>query len=655
MARRNDGWVSLSPLKGQNSSDNPLQLGEGWATDTENVVIDPVSSLASKRYGSTLQTVPDHAYNIARHQPIGATEENAEEWIFAQNGAVHEIWRKVGGGAFVSITVPAALTVVLRTLSFNGKLFMVGQTTSNRMYVWDGTSIRLVGLSVSVAPTVANTGAGAYPATPRFYKVDWVTIQSSKTVARSELSPAVSFTPSGAGTAARVTKPATLESATHWRVWGSSDGVLFRNISGNIVVGTTTYDDSVAPSAYTGEFPEPVGTFLPPPGVTRIITDGHRILLGGNGSGLTTAGTGETVPKTNRVWFTPVLGSLDQGDDERIPDTADQVNYLDVGDPPTGDILELDGPMDGQIFVFSKHRPWRLIPTGDLTTPYLTYPITATVGAGENPRFLQAASARGETESGRPAIYFVDENSGMYRLTANETLQTVGHDIQSEVRALQSRRMAGMVVWSYPDQNQIWWEIPLTNPFEIRIYVFHTLLGATGSDQVVRGGWTRMKHVEPFGYFNAFILHNRTPGTATVEAIAPIPYGVQRDTARVYTFERPLAKDGNTAYQGYVKAAPILGGGGNSRFRVGNPVLITTPATATNLRVTATRDFGTETRFADVAITPTQDETRVVRNVEGLFQGDVTALEITVGDALATETLWQVDMLTVPLARQETR
>lgn len=110
--------------------------------------------------------------------------------------------------------------------------------------------------------TVANTGAGAYAATIRYYKIQFLTVVSGLVTQASELGPVFSFTPSGSGTAARVTRPAVPTDAdgtpaTHWTVWASDTSVDadFVNISTNIAVATTTYDDSVVPGSYSGGSP----------------------------------------------------------------------------------------------------------------------------------------------------------------------------------------------------------------------------------------------------------------------------------------------------------------------------------------------------------------------------------------------------------------
>ena len=657
MARSNEGWVGLGPLKGQNTSDNPLTLGEGWATDTLNIVLDPQSSVAVKRYGSSALVVPTGTYNMARHVAIGSNEANDELWAFALNADVFEMWRKIGAGAFTKIPgVPAAIGYVIRALSFNGKLFFAAWTTGvNRMFLWDGTQFRKVGLVPGVnAPTAVSFGTTTNNAYKRTYKVDWVYLNGLQTQARSELSPASpEYLPPG-NTGMRVTRPAVSEYATHWRVWGAAEGGIYFKLSDNIAVATTTFDDMVHPLAYSGEAAPEIGLYLPPPAVTRLITDGHRILMSGNGSFLSVGGQGETQPRTNRVWYTPVLGALDQGDDERIPHTSDQRNFLDVGDPPTGDIIELGGPMEGQIFAFSRNRPWRLIPTGDLTTPYLTYPVTSVFGAGENPTFTQAAVALGETETGQPAIYFFDIVAGMYRITSGEDVQFVSYDIQNEVNALRPRFSAGQVVFSWPEAKQTWWLIPLASPHEVRIYVFHWPAGNTEA-QRVNGGWTKWVHAESPVQFSAFVLHNRTPGLSTSQGRARVPYASPNIGSTAYTFDRATALDGNTPYSGSVTCAPLLPANAHEQIRVMPPTLVVTPHAGVNMRVSATRDFGTETRVCDISLTPAGSETAVVRTAESLFSADVTALQISVADAVANSALWQVYLATVPVGKHQPR
>lgn len=113
------------------------------------------------------------------------------------------------------------------------------------------------GIALGTPPvgSVANTGSGSYAATLRHYKLQWVTEASGVYTALSELSTSFSFTPSGSGTAARITRSTPAGSPTHWRVYGSADNVTYKQLSGDIAIATTTYDDSVAPGSYVGSSP----------------------------------------------------------------------------------------------------------------------------------------------------------------------------------------------------------------------------------------------------------------------------------------------------------------------------------------------------------------------------------------------------------------
>lgn len=653
MARSNEAWISLGPLKGQNSSDNPLTLGEGWATDTENIVLDPLSCLAAKRRGSTRLTLPPGSYNLARHVPLGSTEAQDELWTFASDEANRYFaWRKVGGGPWLVVEGFPSTFRVIRALSFNGKLFLAGSGVGNRLYLWDGTVVRKAGLLGSAAPTLSQGPAVAgLPSRARFYKVDWIYRHNNRVESRSELS-AAGTGPNVAGFGVTVTRPAPVEHATHWRAWGSADGAIYFRLSGDLPLATLTFDDLVNPLAYAGEVGPEIGTYLPPPMPTRLLTDGHRLLMSGNGSYFDQPQPGETAPRTNRVWYTPVLGTLDQADDERIPFTSEQKNFLDIGDPPQGDVTELVGPMEGQVFAFSRNRPWRLIPTGDLVTPYLTYPVTSVFGCGDTPHTISPAAALGETETGQPAIYFADQATGLYRITGGEDVQFVSADIHSEVLRLRPRRVVGDIVFAWPEVKQTWWLVQLQEPVETWIYVFQWEAGHVEA-RTVQGGWTKWKLAEHGGAATMFVLHNRTPGDATPHAKARVPYLCASGVA--YVFDRGAALDGDTSYSASLTCAPLLPAAAHQTFRVAPPTLITTPHLMTRLTVSAIRDFGTEERSADIWLAPEGHETAVVRTAEGLFAADVTAVQIKIADAVPNVALWQIFLATMPASRQEPR
>lgn len=654
---RNDSWINFGPLRGQNSTENPLSLPPGTAIATSNVVLDPEGSVAVKRNGSSnLSGAPSGTYLVARHKAPGSTEANAELWAFTFTApSTFGAQRKVGSAAFVVIPWTSTVSVI-RTVTLNGKMFIAAFTGGlDRLLVWDGTVVREVGLTIMLAPTVANTGAGAYPAILRYYKTDERIIDAGgRTIARSDLSAATSFTPSGVGTAARVTRGTVEINATHWVVWGSPDNVTYYQLAAPIAVATTTYDDSVQPQNYSGTQPDEVGTYSAPPSVTRIITDGNRLIMAGKGTTATSAGAGETEPKTNRVWFTPVLGSSDQGDDERIPNTGSQKNFIDLGENTNdGAISELVGPVNGVIFVFTKRRIWKLVPTGDVAKPYLSYPVSDRYGAnnitdfGDTSRSIMVGAVPGEDERGGPSAYFLSE-TGLYRV-GDSGIQYVSYEIQD---ALNARNLTYAWLFSYPQKRQIWIVTPNAGLTTTKIFVYHWGQGNPDQDGDIRGGWTTWDYEN-----NLFVsygcTHNVTPGTAGWFAEILVPYFAIGAGIRV--FERAAATDGSTNYAGSVTYAPILPTLGQSQVRLGNPTLIATAASGVSMQMSATRDFGTETRSATVSLTATGSETQVVRTVEGLFSADDTAISIHIGDASPNANLWKVNWLTAPVTRQETR
>jgi hypothetical protein len=295
-------------------------------------------------------------------------------------------------------------------VAFNGKFFLSYASAQDRWHVWDGSTVRRVGIAPGAnAPTAADTGAGAYAATLRYYRVRWLMVTGAVTDKKSEPTPSVSFTPSGAGAAARVTQPTvpTNEGITHWMVEAGTDNVTFFNISGNIAVATTTYDDSAAVTSYADNtLSEPLGYFTLMPSLLAAVTDGNR-LIGINGT---------------RVYWTPVLGSLDRGDDERIVDTATQNPYLDLGG--SGDLTAIARVVNGIIFVFRRSETWRLSPTGDAVKPYAARLLHPSVGA-----LNHKSVAVGEDETGNPVVYMFN-TQGLFRVNLPGTVEYCGRDAQ---------------------------------------------------------------------------------------------------------------------------------------------------------------------------------------------------------------------------------
>jgi len=308
---------------------SPWALPPGYTASAVNVVLSP-HALAVPRAG----TVAITGSGSGPTGPIDALftrRDGGDETIWAANlgglATPPSLFVRTGTTwANPSLSDTDVETEAFAFAAYNGKVFLAYAGTANRLHVYDlaaaSPAIRRVGLLPPGKPTMANTGSGSYAATLRYYKVQMLIHQdgsdaSSPVHAASELSVADSFTPSGSGTHARITMPTAVDSATHWRIYGSADGVTYYQITDDLAVGTTTYDDNVAPAnyyAFNGVTAPEVGLYIPPPSVKYLATNGERLFMAGAYE--TTAASTETGPSERRVWFTRPLGATDEGDDE---------------------------------------------------------------------------------------------------------------------------------------------------------------------------------------------------------------------------------------------------------------------------------------------------------------------------------------------------
>ena len=357
---------------------------------------------------------------IARHV-TNAGEEEA--WIAGNNAGTAELGRRSGGvwgPVSFSDTANADNLRFMHSATLNGKLFLAYDSDVNRLHVWDGTSVRRVGLIVATAPTVATLGGAGITAT-RYYRQRNARQVSGVTVDRSEPSSSVSLAlidDSGW----RVTKGAVSgDGETHWEVEAASAsaGPWYRIAT--VAVGTTTYDDTSA-TIPTTDLSAVIGLYIPPPSAKYLVTDGAVLLMAGAWE--TSASAGQTEPKQNRVWFTRPLGASDVSDDESIPDTDDQRNWLDIGDG--GPITGLAGPNYGEFYVFKGNAVGKLVPTGDITTPYAYVPITTGYGCVD-----QRVICEGDL-AGVPAIFFADTNAA-YALSSGG-IQCITEGIARDLR-----------------------------------------------------------------------------------------------------------------------------------------------------------------------------------------------------------------------------
>lgn len=601
---------------------------------------------------------------LGRH----TTNDGVEElWGAANNSGTVACARRVSGAwSPVSlIDTPAAGSLTeMHSVSFNGKLFLAYDSAVNRLHVWDGTSVRRVGLLVSGVGSAANTGAGAYAATARQYRFSQRIVSGSDIVAESELSAAISFTPSGGGSAARITGPTAVDSATHWVLYGliSSAGDvydLYEELA-QTAIGAT-FDDSVNPASYSGDAPPALNSNIPPPSAKSLVTDSTRLIM--SGAWETTSTAGQTVPANNRVWFSRPLAATDVGDDESVPNGL----WLNIGD--AGPVTGL-GTIYTDVYAFKLGSTHKLVPTQDPDGPFSRVLISENFGA-----VGQRCITNGETEDGFGAIYFADDHA-VYRL-AYGAVVPYSEPVSRDMRA-QPITADGSVL-AYDPYRRV-----------LVIQISNSATGILGSysaftADTVKKRWSGFSLA---GQTSGWTLGSSMLGTSAILAggnasiTAAVVAQATDGTLRLYVggqddsgasslraWGKRNGVDGDIAFTTKIRARKSFGPG--KKATIWNPVLYyrnPQGETAGTLSCTVNyiRNYDVETIPETFTMASTQDDNGITvkeQVMESVEMGDVAVLDVVIsmtwtpavaGTGFDSVTTPTIDALIVPYKVQET-
>lgn len=409
-------WWTFSEAQGLNQRAQPLMSGDnGVLLECENLSFFQQGAIV-QRFGSQSQPLTGSGLTgVVEWGGHFTTNEGVEElWLAANNAGTAAMARRVGGVWFpvaFSDTVNVSNLRYMQAASLGGKFFLAYDSDVNRLHVWDGTSVRRVGFSQATAVTATAMG-GSGETWNRWYRKRLAELALDGTVIRvsepSETPVNVSITNKDGVTITRGT--VNSEGETHWIAEAADDdggvpGTFFQIAT--IAIATTTTDDTFADLSVFDISPL-IGAYIPPPSAKYILSDTNRILLAGAWE--LTGAADETAPKQNRVWYTPVLGSTDEGDDERIPNTVDQQNWRDIGN--AGPLTGLSEPLYGDIYPFKLDYVFKMTPTGDLVNPYRVIQVTSGIGAVD-----QRVVTVGEVSNGAPGIFFASPSS-VYVITS---------------------------------------------------------------------------------------------------------------------------------------------------------------------------------------------------------------------------------------------
>lgn len=636
---------------GRNGIDFPGSPGFPEDQCVEAVNVDfRFAGLGARRNGCVDVTGSGGVFNapivsMFRHTP--GEETAGEVWAIEEDGTTPAIGRMASGGAWTSITGAPAFNAASEaakttTVSFNGKLyfFYLDGTAKDRLKVYDPILgvIRVVGIDPgTTAPTVADTGAGAYPAVLRYYRVRFLQVTGALVIRKSEPTPSVSFTPSGTGTAARITRPtAPGESETHWLVEYSPDNTNWYIASGLTAIGTTTYDDSVTvPNEPNNPLSELSGTFTRIPSARVGCTDGNRLLFA----------NWDKAGFESRVGWTPVLGSLDLGDDERMFQTANFRPYIDLDTKSRGGIKAM-GSIDGQIYVFKAQQIWRLIPTEDLSRPYIARKVSGTVGA-----VSQQSLTVGEDAIGRPCLYFMS-HKGPYRIGPVMGLEYLGRDIEDLTRQVDglprintnAKVIAHSQFHSNPGQWVVWLSTGANDTPDIMCML--DVRRATRRDAYgIRGGWVRND-----GRLATAVCSCLGPYLQASTTMNLRPWiGVSGNNVMLISDVDTAVTDAGTGFSASLLTRGI--GVFGRTTRVGAPLIAVTTPTGAGAQLFVTLSGGIEgdTDTANLTVPQTVAWAHALYRFQDARAAGAGIIQVTIGDAVNTGQNWRLHMMEIPV------
>lgn len=631
--------------RGRNGWDPALEVKLDQSVESENITLYN-GGLGGKRGGSIAMTIVDYVGHNVLFEYVPTSGDIAAQLFVVSADPSPKILLTPAG----SDTFPTWLNLVLThaiasspqdacAVAFNGKIYWAYNSGINRLHRYDGTApaIYPAGLApFAAAATVVDTGAGAYAATLRYYKTR-STQQSvlGATMRRSEGNTSIAFTPSGAGAAARITRPtAVAEGETHWEVYGSTDDITFYGPIATIAIATTTYDDSSTPSDWADDFDaEPIAGFHTPfPSLKFLGTDGSRLY----GLGVYESTAGDSVaPKGGRLYFSPALDSSDTDDDERISNTVNDIGVLDlIRGAGVYDRGITKKPVNNVIYAFQTRGIHGIALTEDPAVPYRRIGGSSVFGAVNNQSIVI-----GLDRLDRDCAYFLDPILGPSVIGGADGLKWCGKDVKNIWDTI-NLEATGVVAWGlwYPDRNQVIFGIATGDSNDPdTILVLDTTEQYLDEDGDLRGGWTTWGGT--FATARCGAVFSNT--FASPRSAVKVPYVGLRSGTTLLRYDEDTDDDDGTAFQAYVTSGALAVE--IDEMAVQRAHVIADAADGIVIQQSLIRNFGDEpARRATVTLDPVAGETIVKREFDNTNLQDAWAVQVTLGDETAIANQWQL-------------
>jgi hypothetical protein len=632
---------------GRNGWDSPLMVPEDMVVEAQNWRF--TGALGKKRDGAVEVILTLTASPILRYHAFA-------RFLPGQDPTLEELFIVDDAGRIFRVPVAAALLLALAdayevpTQSYlttfvqhHGKLFIAYNSAVNRLHVYDPTTstttVRRSGLATPAAPTVANTGVGTYPATLRYYRVNYKVLSGTTVLRVSNLGANVSFTPSGTGLAARVTKPAASgEGETHWQLHGSADDLAYYQLSGDLPVATTTFDDTVNPANYAlGTLSPLVGANTPFPSVKFLGSDGLHLF----GLGVWETAAGDAMPPVpGRVYFTPAIGSSDTGDDERVSNTLTQQGWIDCSPEGGGVDRGLSGPLNNRMYAFQSKGIYMLVPTGDPVAPFARVVMTNAYGSVNH-----WSQVIGEDQDGQPSLYFLDPGDGPRRISVGRTLEWLGKDVYDVWQTVNlNAAHVAFGVYDGPRKLVLWWVATGVAMRPNLMIVFDVARGRVEATSILRYGWA--VYTGTLANAQCALMFSKT--LAAERSLTKVPYVGHVISSEVQVFCKLLRQDGTintdagTPFQAFIQSKPFTGGTLRRRKRVIEAYLVAKTGSAI-ITQTLVKNFGEVTEATTQPLAAAGTETRVRKFFDDTDAADLIALQIQLGDGSALDQTFELD------------
>jgi hypothetical protein len=653
---------------GLNDFDPPTALPSDACTVAENVEFF-YSTLGERRLGCTAVSLPASITAdpnmtavvwMYRHLPT-ASESGAQLWVLAQNlaGAQYVLtyrdattWNTVTPSIdTINVAIPNGHRFSAQTL--HGKLFFAFDSDQDILHVWDGTRLRRVGLTTPAAPTAANSGVGTFAGT-RYYRIRY-TVMSGATVSyRSEPGAVLTFAPSGTGASAVITKPVSVgENETHWEIEASTDNANFYRLS-QIIVGTTTYTDSVALGtgySSTGTLSEDVTAYTRIPSGKFLVADEDRLIIGGSW---------ENTAYGSRVWWTPVYGSTGAGNDERVDLTTDP--FLDLDGFSGGELTGLSRSVNGYIFAFKWGHIYKIVRKGQRSQAYEAFPLTKAKGA------LPGSIVEAFDESGNPSLYFLEPKTGPHRIGSNG-IEHCGQDVLSTWQTVNLTATVPCHGVFYPDKHQVHWWIATDGASYPNKKIILQINETRSSDEGARRGWTTVPSPNRIAAAHCSTMFSSNIDSLVARNQTLVPFigkeqwtvsGTVKDLVqRCDTGNTDAHTSGDTvsAYTAKVRSKPFLVSGLLTRHGIQAGTLLAESDTtsADQVYVKLIRDFGVDSTTVNTNLAPGTTEEHVIKQLDNLTLSECKALQIEFGDTTTPTNPWRLNGVALKVRKEDTQ